>query len=82
MALLEEGLREVTKDELENLSWEYQRNFNLTPANFDRDMDELRKDFQKLEVNLAISRSVNIKLRDRIISLELQYWSNSQQSRR
>ena len=36
----------------------------------------------KLEADLAISRSVNTKLWDRIISLERHCWSNSQYSRR
>ena len=45
-------------------------------------MGELRNDFKKLEADLAISRSVNNKLRDRIISLERKCWSNSQNSRR
>ena len=41
-------------------------------------MGELRNDFKKLEVDLAISRSVNTKLRDRIVSSERQCVSNSQ----
>ena len=41
-------------------------------------MGELRKDFEKLEADLAISQLVNTKLRDRIIFLELQCLSNSQ----
>ena len=43
---------------------------------------ELKKYFEKLETDLAFSRSVNTKLRDRTISLECQCWSNSQCSRR
>ena len=75
-------LRRLTQDELVNLSLEYQSNFNLTLANIDKDMSELRNGFKKLEADLAIYRSVNTKLRDRKISLERQYWSNSQYSRR
>ena len=82
MTLPEEALRKLTKDELVNLSLEYQSKFNSTLANIDKDMGELRNDFKKLDVDLAISRSVNTKLRDRIISLERQCWSNSQYSRR
>ena len=44
----------------------------------DKDMGELRNDFKKLEADLAISRSVNTKLRDRIVSSERQCLSNSQ----
>ena len=74
MTLPEEALRKLTKDE--------QSKFNSALANIDKDMGELRNDFKKLDVDLAISRSVNTKLRDRIISLERQCWSNSQYSRR
>ena len=63
MTLPEEALRKLTKDELVNLSLEYQSKFNSTLANIDKDMGELRNDFKKLEVDLAISRSVNTKLR-------------------
>ena len=82
MTLPEEALRKLTKDELVNLSLEYQSKLNSTLANIDKDVGELRNDLKKLESDLAISRSVNTKLRDRIISLERQCWSNSQHSRR
>ena len=81
MTLLEEALQKLTKDELVNLPLEHQNKFNLTLANIDKDMGELRSDFKKLEVDLAISRSVNTKLRQKMISLERQCWSNSQYSR-
>ena len=38
-------LRRLTQDELVNLSLEYQSNFNLTLANIDKDMSELRNGF-------------------------------------
>ena len=82
MTLPEETLRKLTEDELVNLSLEYQSKFNSTLANIDKDIGELRNDFKKLEADLAISRSANTKLRDRIISLECQCCSNSQYSRR
>ena len=70
MTLPGEALRKLTKDELVNLSLDYQSKFNSTLANIENDMSELRKGFKKLEVDLAISWSVNTKLTDRIISLE------------
>ena len=81
MSLPKEALRKLTKDEFVNLSL-YQINFNLTLANIDKDIGEPRKGFEKLETELAISRSVNTKLRDSIISLVRQCWRNSQYSRR
>ena len=82
MTLPEEALQKLTKDELVNLSLKCQNKFNSTLANIDKDIVELRNDFKKLVADLAISRSVNNKQRDRIISLERQCWSNSQYSRR
>ena len=82
MTFPEEVLRKLTKYELVNLSLEYQSKFNSTLANVDKDIGELRNNFKKLEAGLAISRSVNAKLKDRITSLERQCWSNSQYSRR
>ena len=70
MTLSEEALPKLTKDELVNLSLEYQGTFNSTLANINNNMGELRNYFKKLEADLAISRSVNTKLRERIISLE------------
>ena len=78
MALPEQALQRLTKDELVNLTLEYQSKFNSSLANIDKDMAELRNNFKQIGVDLAISLSVNTKLRDRIISLELQCCSNSQ----
>ena len=64
MILPDETLRKLTENELVNPSLEYQSKFNSTLANIDKDMGELRNDFKKLEADLAISWSVNTKLRD------------------
>ena len=78
MALPEQALQRLTKNELVNLTLEYQSKFNSSLANIDKDMAELRNNFKQIGVDLAISLSVNTKLRDRIISLERQCCSNSQ----
>ena len=78
MALPEEALQRLTKNKLVNLSLEYQSKFDSSLANIDKDMAELRNNFKQIGVDLAISLSVNTKLRDRIISLERQCCSNSQ----
>ena len=77
MALPEEALQRLTKNKLVNLSLEYQSKFDSSLANIDKDMAELRNNFKQIGADLAISLSVNTKLRDRIISLERQCWSNS-----
>ena len=64
MILPDEALRKLTENELVNPSLEYQSKFNSTLANINKDMGELRNDFKKLEADLAISWSVNTKLKD------------------
>ena len=81
MYLSEEALRKLTKDELVNLSLEYQNKFTLTLTRIESDIGNLRKDLKKVEADLAITRNVNSKLRERVVSLERQCWSNSQYSR-
>ena len=80
--LSEEALRKLTKDELVNLSLEYQNKFTSTLARTESDISNLRTDSKKVEVDLAITRNINSKLRERVVSLERQCWSNSQYSRR
>ena len=51
-------------------------------ASIDSAIGKLRKDFKKIDAELAIIRTVNSKLKKRVVSLERQSWSNSQYSRR
>ena len=50
-------------------------------ASTDSAIGKLRKDFKKIEAELAIIRTVNSKLKNRVVPLERQSWSNSQCSR-
>ena len=77
----EKALRKLTKDELVNLSLEYQNKFNSTLARIESKIGNLRKNFKKVEADLAITRNVNSKLRERVVFLQRQCWSNSQYSR-
>ena len=49
----------MIKYELFNLSLDHQSKFNSTQANVDKDMGELRKDFEKIE---AISALLHFRL--------------------
>ena len=51
-------------------------------ASIDSAIGKLRKDLKKIDAELAIIRTVNSKLKKRVVSLERQSWSNSQYSRR
>ena len=82
MYLSEEALHKLTKDELVNLSLEYQNKFTSALARTESDIDNLRKDFKRVETDLVITRNVNSKLRETVVSLERQCRSSSQYSRR
>ena len=68
----------MSKDEVITLTLEYQAKFYSTVAS----IADLKSDFRMLEPELSISRSVNSKLCDRVMSLEHQYWANNQYTRR
>ena len=51
-------------------------------ASTDSAIGKLRKDFKKIEAELAIIRTVNSKLKKRVVSSERQSSSNSHYSRR
>ena len=80
--LSQEALPKLTKDEFVNMSLDYQNKFTSTLARTENDVGNLRKDFKKVKADLAITRNVNSKLTEGVVSLELQCSSNSQHSRR
>ena len=47
-----------------------------------QDLSDLKENYIKLESELSVARQVNNKLKEHIVSLERQCWSNSQYSRR
>ena len=51
-------------------------------ASIRNELSDLKKDFEKLGSDLSVARQVNSVLRERLISLERQCWSNSQYFRR
>ena len=50
-------------------------------ASIDSAIGKLRKDFKKIEAELAINSTVNSKLKKRVVPLKRQCWINSQYSR-
>ena len=87
-------LRELSKDEVINLSLDYQTRYDttLTRINTDsrltnelwfktKDHSYLKQNCIKLPSEISVARQVNNKLKDHIVSLERQCWSNSQYSR-
>ena len=89
MSLSEAKLRELSKDEIINLLLDYQNKFDTTLTRMNTDLSDVTQDFSdlkqnhiKLESELSVARQVNNKLKEHIVSLERQCWSNSQYSRR
>ena len=79
----------LSKDEVINLLLDYQNKFETTLTRMNTDLSGLRQDLSdltqnyiKLELELSVARQVNSKLKEHIVSLESQCWSNSQYSRR
>ena len=88
MSLSEATLKKLSKDEVINLLLDYQDKFETTLARMNTDMSGFRQDlwdlkenYIKLESELSVARQVNNKLKKHIVSLERQWWSNSQYSR-
>ena len=89
MSLSEATLKKLSKNEVINLLLDYQNKFEttLTRMNTDlsglrQDLSDLKQNYIKLESELSVARQVNNKLKEHIVSLERQCWSNSQYSRR
>ena len=49
MSLSEAALRKLTKDEVITLTLEYQKKFDNTLSNINRELSKLRNDFKKIE---------------------------------
>ena len=82
MALSESELKKLHKDEIINFALDYQNKFDSTLAGIRNELSDLKKDFEQLRSDLSITKLVNTKLKEKVVSLERQTWSNSQYSRR
>ena len=72
----------MSKDDTITLALDYQDKFNSTLVNIRKDTGELKYEFEKLESDLAVSKSVNSKLCKKLATLERQCWTNNQYKRR
>ena len=82
MALSESALKKLHKDEIINLALDYQSKFDSRLEGIRNELSYLKKDFEQLISDLSVTKIVNTKLKDKVVSLERQTWSNSQYSRR
>ena len=79
MAPIENSLSRLNKDDLNRWHWIINRNMTLLTKN-SKELADLRKSYNKLEADLAIAKAVNVSLRNQILTLERQDWSNAQYS--
>ena len=73
MALNEDALRKLGKEEIIKLALEYQSKFESTLSSINdikTDLSELRKYYEKLESDVIITKQVNTKLCDKMKFLE------------
>ena len=76
MALSGAALKKLSKEEIANLALDYQSKVDSTLAGIRNELSELKKDFEKLGLELAVSRHVNGMLERRVISMGRQCCSN------
>ena len=82
MALSESALKKLHKDEIISLALDYLSKFDSTLAGIRNELSDLKKDFEQPRSDLSVTKLVNTKLKEKVVSLDRQTWSNSQYSRR
>ena len=70
MALSESALKMLHKDEVINLALDYQSKFDSTLVGIRNELSDLKKDFEQLRSHLSVTKLVNTKLKEKVISLE------------
>ena len=64
------------------MALDYQQKYDVTLDEITKELAELRKSYKKLESDLVVTKAVNEPLRNQIVKLERQCWSNAQYSKR
>ena len=66
MALTESALKKLHKDEITNLTLDYQGKFDSTLAGIRNELSDLKKDLAQLKSDLSITKLVNTKLKEKL----------------
>ena len=89
MAYTESTLSKQNKNDLIRIALDMQKTQNSILSdmrnempNIKNELSELRKNYNKLEADLKVSKSVTEAMKNHITVLERKYWSNEQYSRR
>ena len=70
MAFSESVLKKLHKDEIISLALDYQSKFDSTLAGIRNELSDLKKSFEQLRSDLSITKLVNTKLKEKVVSLE------------
>ena len=68
MALSESALKKLHKDELISLALNYQSKFDTSLTVIKNELSDLKKDFEQLRSDLLITKLVNTKLIEKVVS--------------
>ena len=82
MVLIKAAVEKMPKEELVNMVLNYDETMESILADLNKEISKINKNFEKLESELPISKTVNNALHNRVIQLEKQCWRNEQYSRR
>ena len=89
MAYTESALSKLNKDDLIRIALDMQKTQNSILSdmkneltNMKNKLSQLRKNYNKLEADLRVSKSVTETMKNHVIVLERKCWSNEQYSRR
>ena len=82
MSLSESTLNVLCEDEVIALALEYKKTFDSTLAKINKEISDLRQNYERMDSGFCVTRRVCLKLREEIVSLERECWSDCQYSRR
>ena len=68
MALSESALKKLHKDEIISLALNYQSKFDTSLTVIKNELSDLKKDFEQLRSDLLITKIVNTKLIEKVVS--------------
>ena len=79
----------LNKEDLVRITLDYQGKFNNILHDLKKDISDLKSDlsglksdFSKLEADMQVSRNINSKLTERLVTMEVRCYANEQYSRR
>ena len=68
--LSESALKKLHKDEIINIALDYLNKSDCTLAGIRNELSDLKKYFEQLGSDLSITKLVNTKLKEKVVSLE------------